>query len=191
MTQFYNAKYFVKKLLASAGLMHPALGIKIGPEEKTAILLAHKTPALNVFVETGTEHGGMIERLQPHFQKIYSVELDENLYQKARERFRDKNMVHLLRGDSAVEIKKVLAELHEPALFWLDAHGSGEITGSNSPILKEVKAIFNHPLRGKHVIVIDDARHFDTATISALKSLAKKNGYRFAIKDGIFRLRPL
>lgn len=191
MTQFYNAKYFIKKLLASAGLMHPALGIKISPEEKTAVLLAHKTPALNVFVETGTEHGGMIERLHDHFREIYSIELDENLYQKALGRFRGRGTIKLLQGDSAVEIKKVLAELRDPALFWLDAHGSGEITGENSPILKEVEAIFSHSFKGKHVIVIDDARHFDTETIFALKSLAKKNGYRFVIKDGIFRLRPL
>lgn len=180
-------KFLIKKLLASIGLFHPSLGIKISPEAKATIILEHKTPKLRVFVETGTHKGWMIEKMIDHFEKIYSIELDPSLYNQALERFKGQNKIELLYGNSAMEIKKILAKLDEPALFWLDAHDSGAITSSNAPIVDELKAIFTHPIKN-HFILIDDARHFDLSTISLIKKLTKANGYKFVIKDGIFRL---
>src|SRR3989344_4107220 len=135
-------KHFIKKIFARIGLIHPSLGIKIRPEQKAAILLQYKTPATKVFVETGTETGWMVEKIGGNFGRVYSVELDDHLYNKAKERFQDKQAIRLLHGDSATEIIKILGELKSPALFWLDAHMGGEITASNAPIIKELEAIF-------------------------------------------------
>ena len=169
------------------GILHPSLGIKIRPEEKATILLQYKTPDMVTFVETGTENGWMIKKIGDKFEQVYSVEINQNLYRQARERFQDKTQIELLLGDSAVEIKKILLEINEPALFWLDAHGSGEITSTNAPIIKELEAIFAHSIRG-HNILIDDARHFDRETIKLMKKMTKLHNYTFVIKDGIFRL---
>ncbi len=180
-------KRFIKKLLARVGFLHPALGIKISPERKAAIILEHKTPYLKIFAETGTHEGWMIDRVEDRFEKVYSIELDEGLYRRALKRFQGRGHIQLLHGDSAFEIKKVLTEINEPALFWLDAHGSGAITATSTPILNELKAIFTHSVKG-HSILIDDARHFDRKTIRMVNKMAKSHNYTFAIEDGIFIL---
>lgn len=180
-------KHYIKKILATIGLYHPALGVKISSEAKACIILKNKTTNIKIFVETGTETGWMIDRVGDQFEKVCSIELDGTLHQKAIEHFQGKEYIKLLHGDSAVEIKKVLSELDEPALFWLDAHMSGAINATNSPIMNELDAIFAHFIKN-HIILIDDARHFDRQTILLIRKLAKINGYRFMIKDGIFRL---
>jgi len=113
--------------------------------------LGHKTPKLQVFVETGTFRGDMLERVGDHFRVIYSIELDKGLYEKALKRFQGRGHVRLLCGNSALEIKRVLAELNEPALFWLDAHGSGALTVMDPlhcPAGKELEAILAHHVKG-------------------------------------------
>ena len=182
-----HMKHYIKKIFAWIGFLHPSLGIKISQEAKAVIVLEYKTPRLKTFIETGTHEGWMIDRVGDQFEKVYSIELDETLYQRARERFQKKGHIKLLHGDSAMKIKEVLAELNEPTLFWLDAHGSGAITAANAPILDELEAIFAHPVR-EHLILIDDARHFDRKTIKMIKKMAKFHGYTFHIEDGIFRL---
>lgn len=185
-----QTKTLLKRALASIGLYHPALGVKLKSEAKGDALLAHKRPELEIFVETGTYQGEMIERMRDHFKKIYSVEMDTTLYENARRRFEGDGRIVLMHGDSALQIGKILTNIHEPALFWLDAHATGAITmlGPHpAPIEREVQSIMAHPVK-EHVILIDDARLFDRYSINRLKSLAKKNGYRYALKDGLFRL---
>lgn len=182
-----HLKKLIKKGLAAVGLVHPSLGIKISQDEKARIILEHKTPALKTFVETGTSQAWMVERMKDVFEKIYSIELDDSLYAKARAMFAENEKIVLLHGDSAEEIKKVLAEVREPALFWLDAHPEGPINASNSPFIAELEAVFSHPIKS-HTILIDDARHFDRKSISKVKKLARAHGYRFKLENGIFRL---
>jgi hypothetical protein len=58
----------------------------------------------------------------------------------------------------------VLETIHEPALFWLDGHYSGGDTArgdDDTPIRRELEHISKHPMRGRHLIVIDDLRCFD------------------------------
>ena len=184
---FHKIKLIIKKALASVGLYHPSLRIKISSKAKALMLLEYKTPALKILIETGTEYGTMIDMVGAHFEKIYSIELNHELYQKACEHYSGQSNITLLYGDSAVEIGKVLQQIVEPSLFWLDAHPSGDITADNAPIIHELEAIFNHRVK-KHMILIDDARKFNLATISKIKNLAKMNGYKFRIKEGIFLL---
>jgi hypothetical protein len=68
----------------------------------------------------------------------------------------------VLQGYSGNVIDRVMKEVSEPVLFWLDAHYSGGITTRgelNSPILAEPDIILAHPIKN-HVILIDDARDF-------------------------------
>ena len=118
---------------------------------------------LRVFVETGTFTGDMINAVVGRFDRIFSIELDDQWYAKAVARFAARRTVTLLQGDSGTRLCEVLAALHEPALFWLDAHYSGPATarGSlDSPIVQELEAIAGHPVRG-HVVLIDDMREFN------------------------------
>jgi hypothetical protein len=79
-------------------------------------------------------------------------------------------------------------------LFWLDGHYSGGVTGIGSletPIIKELQTIFNHPLSKKHVILIDDARLFngtrDYPKIEELQVFVKtqKENLEFYVENDI------
>ena len=116
-----------------------------------------------VFVETGTLFGDMTRAQRKRFHKLYSIELDDYLHRRAKKRFRNCTRIKLLQGDSGEVIKRVLTEITEPTLFWLDAHYSDGITAhgdENTPIFKEIESILKHKLK-EHVILVDDARDFN------------------------------
>jgi hypothetical protein len=116
---------------------------------------------LRTLVETGTYHGHMVEAVKGSFPLVYSIELDDTLYEAARRQFQDHQHIHLLHGDSGQLIEEVLSQLKGPALFWLDAHFSGQGTSGEgmNPIEREVMAILESDER-RHVVLIDDARLF-------------------------------
>jgi hypothetical protein len=120
-----------------------------------------KRYGLNCLVETGTLHGDMLQAAKGWFSSLYSIELDDTLYEAARVRFASQGNILLLHGDSGVLLPQVLHELAEPALFWLDAHYSGHGTAGEeqNPIAREVQAILCDKKDG-HVVLIDDARAF-------------------------------
>ena len=152
----------------------------------------------NVFVETGTFLGGMIEFQKNNYKKIYSIELDDALHKRAKEMFKDCSHIELICGDSAKALKDIVENnLQEPTIFWLDAHYSGGVTAmadKQTPILQELETIFKKNL--KHVILIDDARCFtgenDYPTIDEIKNLikSKDSSYLVDVKDDIIRVIP-
>jgi hypothetical protein len=116
-----------------------------------------------VFVETGTLFGDMTYAQRNNFRRLYSIELDDYLFERATRRFRAFPHIRILQGDSGKKITEVLQELDGPCLFWLDAHYSGGITAHGeemTPVFAEIRHILTHPVK-KHVIVIDDARLFN------------------------------
>jgi hypothetical protein len=145
-----------------------------------------KKDGLKVFVETGTLHGDTIDALKGMFSELHSIELEDELFRKAQARFRDSPNVHLHRGNSGEELPKILAQLQQPALVWLDAHYSGPGTAlgtEDTPVLKELAAVSTHPFKHKHVIVIDDARDFlgieidGYPTLDEIRSYASRIGF--------------
>jgi hypothetical protein len=118
---------------------------------------------MRVMVETGTNFGHTVAASLSSFEIIHTVELFDPLYENAQRRFARFPKVKLHHGDSAHELPLILAELREPALFWLDAHYSGDGTARaaiDTPIVQELQTISNHAVKN-HVILIDDARLFD------------------------------
>ena len=133
------------------------------PIEKQAVLLEYaKTHAISIFVETGTFYGETIAALYRDFKTLYSIELGDWLYEYNRQRFSPCDHVHIIHGDSGKELSNIVKTLHEPALFWLDGHYSGEGTARSdrdTPVVSEIKAIIEgRPFA--HVVIIDDARLF-------------------------------
>ncbi len=115
-----------------------------------------------VFVETGTYRGDMLEAMMPHFERLYSIELSAELYQRAKARFRENLHIELIHGDSGAELGQVLQRVKQPALLWLDGHYSGGITARSErdpPIFAELSHILASEITG-HLVVIDDARCF-------------------------------
>jgi hypothetical protein len=118
---------------------------------------------IKILVETGTFLGDMVAAQRKFFDKIYSIELDNNLWKDANHRFRKYPNISILHGDSGKLLQKVVPQLNQPAIFWLDGHYSGGITAKsekNCPINEELNHIFESGVNG-HIILIDDARCFN------------------------------
>jgi len=159
--------------------------------------LAEKHGA-RTFIETGTFDGDTVEAMRSRFTRVVSIELDPDLYERAKQRFRDATNVELIRGDSGVELARVLQSIDEPAIFWLDGHYSGEGTAwseERTPILKELTHVLGHDCPG-HVIVIDDARLFGSdkhyPTLDELtRFVRRKSKHRsISVKDDSIRIEP-
>jgi hypothetical protein len=116
---------------------------------------------LQIVVETGTFTGETVEALRHRSAQVVSMELAPELHAAAARRFASATNVRLLQGNSAALLPGVLADLRDPALFWLDGHYAGAGTGSAgaglSPLMDEVRTLLARAPRGD-VILIDDAR---------------------------------
>lgn len=189
----YNIERHVNSLLTEKPVVPQTHYIK------TKILKEYASKySLNTFIETGTYFGDTVYALKNNFKKIISIELSEELCNRAREKFSKDKHISIFNGDSGVVIKSVLDSLKEPALFWLDGHYSGGITAKgelDTPIIKELQHILSHPIKN-HVILIDDARCFtgerDYPNIKELVSIISKlnNDLNVNIEDDIIRIYP-
>jgi hypothetical protein len=130
--------------------------------KQLAILAYQRARHFGTFVETGTFTGEMVEAMRPHFHRIVSIEMAPEIHRQAVRRFAGDSRVELLLGDSAAVLPRLLEQIRQPALFWLDGHFMGEHTArgdEDSPVRIELRALLSHPVRG-HVVLIDDARLF-------------------------------
>jgi hypothetical protein len=160
-------------------------------------LLAHFKRFRNtVFVESGTYQGnGLNCAIQAGFLDCYSVEIHEHLYTKAVSRFAAQiatGQVHLFHGNSETVLPRIVAQLTEPATFWLDAHISanyGEKLAKNCPIFEELDAINTSAIK-THTILIDDLNCFgnkahDNIPLEQVKEyiLTINPAYKFELLD--------
>ena len=149
----------------------------------------------SIFLETGTYLGDMIHIQKNHFKKLITIELSEQLYRKAKKRFRRYQHIEVYQGDSGEVLNKLVPQLNDNTLFWLDGHYSAGVTAKGekeTPVMNELRAIFKSDL--DHVILIDDARCFtgenDYPSLEELELYVKKhwNNYNFTIGDDIIRI---
>jgi len=158
---------------------------------------SQKDAGFSTLVETGTYYGDMIYAQLDNFSRIYSIELSERLYRKAKRRFKKNESVTLLHGDSSEVLREIVPKFKEPVLFWLDGHYSGGITAQgklDTPIWEELTTILQSGVR--HMILIDDARCFeekrkDYPSIEELKSLILSvyPQSHILVKDDVVRIK--
>jgi hypothetical protein len=153
---------------------------------------------LSILVETGTYYGDMVAAMQRVFDRIYTIELSTDLYERAKLRFAAHESIEVINGDSGVELEKLLPRIDRPALFWLDGHYSGGETvrgERDTPIFEELRHILGAPDRG-HVIIIDDARLFGKDPgYPALEDLKKivyslRKNSEIHVADDMIRITP-
>ena len=159
--------------------------------------------SIDMFIETGTYEGIMANAIAPHVKHLYTIELDEKLYEFAKRNLKDNDNIHTFHGDSGEILPNILSNViainieKKPCLFWLDAHYSEGKTAkgeTNTPILKELEAVLNSPY--DHVILIDDARCYtgedDYPTQLELKAMIHKvhPDWVFEVENDIIRIHP-
>lgn len=115
-----------------------------------------------VFIETGTQHGNGIAWGLKHFDKVYSIEILDQWYLPACERFKGNDKVNLIKGDSGEVIGNILKEVNEPCFIYLDAHGDISDAGPN-PLYRELNLI-KEDLVKNHLIILDDIRRYGDMT---------------------------
>lgn len=164
-------------------------------KQKTVKEYARKF-SIDTLIETGTYLGDMVDAVKDTFGMIFSIELDEALYERAKKRFSKFDHISIVQGDSGEVLPVILADIKQPCLFWLDGHYSGGDTAKGSqetPILQELHYILTHDVEG-HVILIDDARLFTGQngypTIGEIRALISKEhpDWRFEIEHDIIRI---
>jgi len=132
---------------------------------RTIKFLNKKYPS-KCFIETGTYLGDTTFDLRNSFEFLHTIELSNELYLNAREKFKNHNNIQVLNGDSGIVINELLDKItNSRILFWLDGHYSEGITAKSelvTPILKELISIREHEVKIgiNHIILIDDAHLF-------------------------------
>lgn len=135
---------------------------------------------VTILVESGTYQGNTIHNAISIFDHIYSVELSQEFYDAAIEKFTSYNHVSIIHGSSDLIFNALLPTLNknQRILFWLDGHYSGDNTALGAkvtPIKEELEAIKEAGILDS-IILIDDLRDFfknrrDHPTIAQLKQL--------------------
>ena len=118
--------------------------------------------AVKTFIETGTFMGDTVLSLRHFFPRVISIEVDPTLYKLAKSRTAKYSNIEILLGDCVEELPRILKKIEGEAVFWLDGHWSGGVTGRgviDDPIMTSLKQIASHGNKN-HILFIDDARTF-------------------------------
>ena len=133
----------------------PSLGYSFFKDIKVSDSIEQLYPT---FVETGTWRGDTIFLMEKHFDRLHTVEIKEQFYLEAREKYNgDKISFHL--GDSSDVLPKIVSKLTGNTIFFLDGHWSSGNTGrgvKDCPLIEELKAVCMLPHAA--IIIIDDCR---------------------------------
>lgn len=115
-----------------------------------------------VFIETGTFLGETTQMASSIFKKVYTIEVDTNLYNNAM--FHLPNFgIEVINGDSLNIFPTLIPTISDNIIFWLDGHYSGYGTGYGKydfPALQECELIDKHLQSKEAFIMIDDVRLF-------------------------------
>ena len=89
--------------------------------EDLDVLRARYGRGPNVFVESGTFHGKTTRWALARFHDVHTIELSEELFaQNATDLAKLGARCH--KGDSREIIPRLAGEIHEPVMWFLDAH---------------------------------------------------------------------
>mgnify|MGYP003975555221 CR=1 FL=1 len=148
------------------------------------------------FLETGTsDASGVKLALQYPFEKIISIEINEDLQEKNKKdllKYIESSKLQLIVGDSLLSLKNIIKYLNKPTTFWLDAHVDFGPKGVKPcPLYEELEAIKTSNIN-THTIMIDDLRilgnHWGKGiSLNVLKEkiLEINPKYSFVLENGV------
>lgn len=164
---------------------------------KKACLIRNGLPN-SIWVETGTYLGETTEFISRHASKVYSIEPEPILFQKAKKYFKSFDHISILHGTSENIFPILLPKIKGNVNFWLDGHYSDGVTyqgSQDTPIIDELKNISKNLKQFKNVtIFIDDIRCFQSKksksssypSLDYLVRWAKQEQFLWHIEHDIF-----
>ncbi len=138
---------------------------------------------VDTFIETGTYLGDTTHNAATIFEHVHTIELGDDLYHAAHERFKDNSNVFVYHGDSVTVLQKIIPTTKGKLLFWLDAHHSGGITAGadRDPLFDEIKSIETSGITNA-IILVDDIRGWGPHVHKIHDAILKiNNNYTFTI----------
>jgi hypothetical protein len=129
-----------------------------------AIKAAKERVNAQTLIETGTYLGVTTKRCAPHFDNVYTIELDQSLAEQATKFLGNNKNVSVIQGDVLQQLPEILSQEVSNVLVFLDAHFSGGVTACGDlpePAIEELTLLseFKDKIAG---IIIDDFRLFGT-----------------------------
>jgi len=125
------------------------------------------------YIETGTGSGFCLDiAINYNFEKLYSIEIFNEIYEKAKEKYLNVKNLNLINDSSENGLLKILHEINKPTLFFLDAHFPGADFGFTTydstkekniriPLEEEIKILKNYKIINQSYIIIDDLRIYE------------------------------
>lgn len=115
-------------------------------------------------IETGTYKGESTRKLSKFFKTVYTIEIQQTLYNEAKNNNKDISNIKYYLGDSTDILSNIVKEIKTPALYFIDAHISGTDSGWNKkelvPLITELKSILSNN-KNNGIFIIDDLRLFN------------------------------
>lgn len=167
---------------------------------KRSVLLRLGIPQAT-WVETGTFMGDTAALLATEASRVFTIEPERGLYEKAASRFAGDGRVKPIHGLSEDVFPSLLPTLSGDVNFWLDGHYSGGITHqgpTDCPVREELANIAANLKKFSRVVVlIDDVRCFNPAVpeykdypdLNYLVDWARENQMQWHIEHDIFCCR--
>lgn len=117
-------------------------------------------------IETGTYKGVSSRLLSKYFSTVHTIEVHKPLHEEAKSNNGNIDNITYHLGDSTVILPKILLNMDGPALYFIDAHGSGNDSGWNNkelvPLISETKIILDRlDVKTHGVFIFDDVRLFN------------------------------
>lgn len=119
------------------------------------------------FVETGTYKADSTIAAAKIFENVYTIEVYEPLYTSSKLRAENENInnINFYLGDSLEKLKEIIPLVTDGAVFFIDAHISGNDSGWNGqnrvPLIEEIDIILTQDI-GPSVFIVDDLRLWKT-----------------------------
>jgi len=160
-------------------------------------VLVRQNLSNSTWIETGTAYGDTTQMLAQIATKVYTIEPEPSLFEKARQRFSKNSKVVVVNDISENALSPILKSVEGNICFWLDGHYSGGVTyaGPNdTPLVEELIQIETQLNRFPEVMIaIDDIRYCgkhhlygEYPSLDYLVDWSRKNSLDWHIEYDIF-----